>query len=128
MEFPEIGQLNRRIKITVASHEPDANLGFSPKPKREIVVWGRLETVGAGIYFGTKQVESTVTHRVTIRRINGKTRPQDLTGASTLVIDGIEYLIRRVADLGGARRFTAIDCEEKGVANHASRRIGGSWL
>lgn len=65
-----------------------------------MTVWGQLEVVGAGIYFGTKQVESTVTHRVTVRRITGKTRPQDLTTASTLTIDGVSYLIRRVADLG----------------------------
>lgn len=48
--------------------------------------------------------------------------------ASTLTIDGVSYLIRRVADLGGVDRFTVIDCEEKGVSDHAGRRIGGSWL
>lgn len=127
MILPKIGELNRRVTISVLSHVPDTTVGFSPKVESEVTVWGRMEVVGAGIYFGTKQIESTVTHRVTVRRIDGKTRPQDLTTASTLTIDGISYLIRRVADLGGQTRFTVIDCEEKGVSS-AGKRIGGRWL
>lgn len=127
MNRPQIGSLNRRVTISVLSHVPDSDSGFSAQAEKKVTVWGRLEVVGSGIYFGTKQVQSAVTHRVTVRRIAGKTRPQDLTSASTLTIDGTAYLIRRVADLGGAERFTVIDCEEKGVSN-AGRRIGGSWL
>ncbi len=127
MEMPEIGRLNRRVTISIVSHVPDASAGFSQHIEKQKTVWGRLEVVGAGIYFGTKQIESTVTHRVTVRSVPGRTRPQDLTTASTLTIDGIEYLIRRVADLGGAERFTVIDCEEKGVSN-VGKRIGGRWL
>lgn len=128
MQRPEIGKMNRRVTISVVSHVPDASAGFTAQVEKKVTVWGQLEVVGAGIYFGTKQVESTVTHRVTVRRIAGKTRPQDLMTASTLTIDGVSYLIRRVADLGGVDRFTVIDCEEKGVSDHAGRRIGGSWL
>ena len=128
MKRPEIGKMNRRVTISVVSHVPDACAGFTAQVEKKVTVWGQLEVVGAGIYFGTKQVESTVTHRVTVRRISGKTRPQDLMTASTLTIDGVSYLIRRVADLGGVDRFTVIDCEEKGVSDHAGRRIGGSWL
>lgn len=127
MKRPEIGKLNRRVTIRVVSHVPDQSAGFSQSVDRSVTVWGSLEVVGAGIYFGTKQIESTVTHRVTVRSVPGRTRPQDLTTASTLTIDGIEYLIRRVADLGGAERFTVIDCEEKGVSN-VGKRIGGRWL
>lgn len=127
MNLPTIGQLNRRVKIRVSSHEPDTNLGFSPKAKREIVVWGLLEVVGAGIYFGTKQVESTVTHRVTVRSVPNVTNPSSLKGISDVEIDGIRYLVRRVADLAGQNRFTVLDVEEKEEV-HASRRIGGSWL
>lgn len=128
MKRPEIGKMNRRVTISVVSHVPDTSAGFTAQVEKKVTVWGQLEVVGAGIYFGTKQVESTVTHRVTVRRITGKTRPQDLMTASTLTIDGVSYLIRRVADLGGVDRFTVIDCEEKGVSDHAGRRIGGSWL
>ncbi len=127
MNFPDIGELNRRVKIRVTQHVPDTQLGFSPETIREIMTWGKLEVVGAGIFFGSKQVDSTVTHRVTVRRVPGRTRPQDLQGITDLEIDGIRYLCRRVADLAGAERFTVIDCEEKGEAN-ASRRIGRSWL
>lgn len=98
MKRPEIGKMNRRVTISVVSHVPDASAGFTAQVEKKVTVWGQLEVVGAGIYFGTKQVESTVTHRVTVRRIAGKTRPQDLMTASTLTIDGVSYLIRRVAD------------------------------
>lgn len=125
MNRPEIGKMNRRIKIFHTMSVPDERLGFSKASVREDVVWGRLEPVGSCIYFGSKQIESCVTHRVIVRSMPGRTGPRDFKGVTELMIEGVIYRLRRVADLGGLDRFTVLDVEEKTDACSMPRR---SWL
>lgn len=125
MNRPEIGKMNRRIKIFHTMSVPDERLGFSKASVREDVVWGRLEPVGSCIYFGSKQIESGVTHRVIVRSMPGRTGPRDLKGVTELMIEGVIYRLRRVADLGGLDRFTVLDVEEKTDACAVRRR---SWV
>ena len=125
MNRPEIGKMNRRIKIFHTMSVPDERLGFSKASVREDVVWGRLEPVGSCIYFGAKQIESGVTHRVIVRSMPGRTGPRDFKGVTELMIEGVIYRLRRVADLGGLDRFTVLDVEEKTDACSMPRR---SWL
>ena len=117
--------MNRRIKIFHTMSVPDERLGFSKASVREDVVWGRLEPVGSCIYFGSKQIESGVTHRVIVRTMPGRTGPRDFKGVTELMIEGVIYRLRRVADLGGLDRFTVLDVEEKTDACSMPRR---SWL
>ena len=124
MNRPEIGKMNRRIKIFHTMSVPDERLGFSKASVREDVVWGRLEPVGSCIY-GSKQIESGVTHRVIVRSMPGRTGPRDFKGVTELMIEGVIYRLRRVADLGGLDRFTVLDVEEKTDACSMPRR---SWL
>lgn len=125
MNRPEIGKMNRRIKIFHTMSVSDERLGFSKASVREDVVWGRLEPVGSCIYFGSKQIESGVTHRVIVRSMPGRTGPRDFKGVTELMIEGVIYRLRRVADLGGLDRFTVLDVEEKTDACAVRRR---SWV
>lgn len=125
MNRPEIGKLNRRVKIFHTMSVPDERLGFSKAPVREDVVWGRLEPVGSCIYFGSKQIESGVTHRVIVRSMPGRTGPRDFKSVTELMIEGVIYRLRRVADFGGLDRFTVLDVEEKTDACAVRRR---SWV
>ena len=125
MNRPEIGKLNRRVKIFHTMSVPDERLGFSKASVREDVVWGRLEPVGSCIYFGSEQIESGVTHRVIVRSMPGRTGPRDFKGVTELMIEGVIYRLRRVADLGGLDRFTVLDVEEKTDACAVRRR---SWV
>ena len=125
MNRPEIGKLNRRVKIFHTMSVPDERLGFSKAAVREDVVWGRLEPVGSCIYFGSKQIESGVTHRVIVRTMPGRTGPRDFKSVTELMIEGVIYRLRRVADLGGLDRFTVLDVEEKTDACAVRRR---SWV
>lgn len=125
MNRPEIGKLNRRVKIFHTMSVPDERLGFSKASVREDVVWGRLEPVGSCIYFGSKQIESGVTHRVIVRSMPGSTGPRDFKSVTELMIEGVIYRLRRVADLGGLDRFTVLDVEEKTDACAVRRR---SWV
>lgn len=125
MNLPQVGELNRRVKVFFTVHLPDERLGFMKATAREDEVWGKLEPVGATIYWGAKQVDSGVTHRITVRRIEGRTRPQDFAGVVELEVDGIRYRVQRAADLGGLNRFTVLDVEEKSDAGPSLRR---SWI
>lgn len=125
MNIPQIGELRHRVKIFHTLDVPDERLGFSKTAVREDVVWGKLEPVGAGIYFGSKQIESGVTHRVIVRSIDGRTGSRDFKGVTELMIDGVIYRLRRVADLGGLGRFTVLDVEEKHDACAVRRR---QWI
>lgn len=122
MNVPGIGELNRRVKIYHTVSLPDERLGFTKSSLKEDVLWGKLDPVGSGIYYGSRQVESGVTHRVIVRSIPGRTRPQDFKGVTEIFIDGTTYRLRRVADLGGLDRFTVLDVEEKGDACSMPRR------
>ena len=112
MDLPEIGSLDRRVRLRVLEHLPNDRMGFSKSTVVKDEVWGKLETAGSGIYFGTKQVSEGVTHRVYVRRYDGRTRPQDVVGITEVEIDGVVYRVRRAADVAGARRFTVFDVEE----------------
>lgn len=75
-------------------------------------VWGKLEPVKPLTYwFGQANLETGVTHRITVRRVDGLTRPEDLTGRITLVADGIRFKILHSADMEGAHRFTVVECQ-----------------
>lgn len=102
------GELKSRATILAWTSEQD---GTTLKETYEPIatVWAKLEPVGSLTYwFGQKQLETGVTHRITIRRTNDL-RPEKLTGRVCVEIDGIRYAILRSSDLEGAKRFTVLD-------------------
>ncbi len=114
MNLPTIGQLRHRVTILISSDVPADDNGSEKEFKVKDEVWGALEVVGSGIFWNSMQVEEAVTHRIYLRTITGRTRPQDLQGVTYFVIDGLSYRARRIADVGGQERFTVIDCEQLG--------------
>ena len=117
MNIPTIGELNHRIKIFVRTHEPNGRFGFEPAAVDAFEVWGKLEVVGGGTYWGSKQVDDTVTHRIWVRRIRGKTEPKMLRGVTELEADDRRFRAKRVEDADGLHRFTVIECEELGESH-----------
>ena len=115
MNLPAIGDLRHRVKILVSSDVPTDDNGSAKEYRIKDEVWGALDVVGSGIFWGSMQVEETGTHRIYLRSIPGRTRPQDLTGVTDFVVNGMRYRARRTADIGGKDRFTVIDCEQLGV-------------
>ena len=115
MNLPTIGKLRHRVKILVASDIPADDNGSEKEFKVKDEVWGALEVVGSGIFWNSMQTEETVTHRLYMRSIPGRTRPQDLEGVTYFVANGLSYRARRIADVAGEERFTVIDCEQLGA-------------
>lgn len=115
MNFPDIGELNRLVSIKKKQEMPAMNPGIDTSYTQVGDAWAKVEPVGTGIYFGSKQIESGVTHRISLRytdELNDRT----ITGEH-VVIDGYRtYRVRRASDLNGAGRFVMLDCEDLGSA------------
>ena len=79
-------------------------------------VWGKIEPVKPlTFWFGQQNLETGVTHRITVRRIPGKTSPEDLTGRIAIHAQGFRYKILHTSDWKGSRRFTLIECAEEEI-------------
>ncbi len=143
MNLPNVGDLRHRVTFELRKSVPNDQAGFSNVTTSSFTVWGDIQPVGAQIFWNTSQIETTVTHRVFTRYIEGKTRPQDLTRLSQIeetvthrvftryiegktrpqdltrliriVCNGLKYRVRRVSDISGKDRFTVIDVQQEGV-------------
>nr|DAJ51211.1 MAG TPA: Putative head tail adaptor [Caudoviricetes sp.] len=110
MELPAIGELNRRIGIYTLTTTPEGSSDMTNTLTLIRSVWAKEEIVGGVSFWGSVQAESTVTHRFVIRYGRG-TRPEDLTHAVKVKCEGTEYTVKRLTDMNGAHRFTALECE-----------------
>lgn len=108
MNFPHIGQLNRRVTLRRRTDLPTDDLGVLPAFDGQVQRWGKLEPVGSAVYTGSMQIDAAITHRVYLRAIAG------ITNAHEVVCAGRVYRVKRVTDLQGAGRFTVLEVEELG--------------
>lgn len=116
MKLPEIGELDRRVTAYSVSHAGRSGTSALDRRSSELFsLWGKLEVVGGVSYWESVNLESAVTHRIYVRYIPGKTRPQDLKHLVELKIGSVWYRARRVTDVNAEHRFTAIECEELGA-------------
>lgn len=105
------GELKKRIRIEEWRSEQDGQ-DLKDEYVTRASVWAKLEPVKSLTYwFGQQNLETGVTHRATVRRQKGVTRPEDLTGQTTIVCDGQRYKVLHAVDLGGAGRFTQIELQ-----------------
>ena len=103
------GQLRKRCTfLEWTSVQDGADLREEFKPI--LSTWCKLEPTGALTYwFGKVQLDTEVTHRITVRRTE-RTKPEKLTSQIVVEIDGARFKILRSSDLEGAERFTVLDC------------------
>lgn len=114
MIAPEIGELDKFVKVRAWQDVPADDAGIDQTYDEGFTAWARILPTGAALFYGTEQVETTVTHRlVTWRtaRLNG-----DQIGGNHVVDHaGMRYRVRRAADLNGARAFVLLDLEQLGA-------------
>jgi SPP1 family predicted phage head-tail adaptor len=104
-----IGSLDRRLVIEREELAADGAGGFSASWVELATVWGRLEPLGGRERLHGLQLESAVSHRVTLRRRD------DVTAAMRLSCEGRVFNIRAVLRGGARQPLMALLCEE-GVA------------
>lgn len=112
---PLSGDMNSRITFEFRKSVPNTKSGFDEVTTNTFTVWGRIEPVGFQVFWGSAQIEQTVTHRIFVRAIPGKTYPQDLTKLVKVSSEGLKYRVRRVQDVNSAHRFTLLEVQAEGV-------------
>lgn len=114
MQHPSIGSLRHRLIIQQRIDSATGGFGTAETYTPVATVWASVEPVGGGSYWGSKQTETTVTHRIIIRRWPTKTEPEKISGQYVLDCDGLRYRPHRVSDANGSKRFTVIEAEQLG--------------
>ena len=112
---PLSGDMNSRITFEFRKSVPNTKSGFDEVTTNTFTVWGRIEPVGFQVFWSSAQIEQTVTHRIFVRAIPGKTYPQDLTKLVKVSSEGLKYRVRRVQDVNSAHRFTLLEVQAEGV-------------
>lgn len=103
------GQLKKRATFLEWTSEQEGT-GLREEYKPILTTWCKLEPTGALTYwFGKVQLDTDVTHRITVRRTE-RTKPEKLTSQIVVEVEGARFKILRSSDLEGAERFTVLDC------------------
>lgn len=103
------GQLRKRCTFLEWTSEQEGT-GLREEFKPLFSTWCKLEPTGALTYwFGKVQLDTEVTHRITVRRTE-RTKPEKLTSQIVVEVEGARFKILRASDLEGAERFTVLDC------------------
>lgn len=108
MDFPAIGELNRLVRLQSRTDVPVFESDVAPQMSGGRDRWAKIEPVGGGIYYGSVQTDTTVTHRIWMRYDPGVDANSEVDDGESL------YRVRRVTNLRGANRFTLLDVEEIG--------------
>ncbi|MBV6287361.1 phage head closure protein [Pseudomonas aegrilactucae] len=115
MREPSTGELNRRITVRLRSDKPARDYGLDSVFTDEKRRWASIVSVGAAVYSASVQLDAKVTHRITLRFLEGVTDDCEVVHGSAL------YRVRRVGDLNGTHRFTVLEVELLGLV-----KAGGS--
>jgi len=108
MREPHAGELNRRVTIRRRVDLPAADMGLSPSYEGAVMRWAKIEPVGAATYAGSVQIDETITHRITLRHMPGITTAHEVVHGSAV------YRVRRITNMNGGYRWTAIEAEQLG--------------
>ena len=111
MILPNVGELNRRADFYKVQTRAIGGGKHETTEKPFWSCWAKVEVIGGVVYWDNVQTSEAVTHRIYIRYVVGKTRPQDLGNQIEIVIDGCRYRSKRVTDVNSAGRFTLLECE-----------------
>lgn len=104
-----LGALRHRLTIQAESPTADAGGGHGLAWSNVATVWGRVEPLSGGERLRAMQIESRVTHRITIRYRAG------VTAANRIAFANRIFNIRAVVNVEERNRILELLCEE-GVA------------
>lgn len=108
---PLSGDLNRRCSIYSSKLLPNGKSDHLTERTPLWRCWCKVEVIGGSVYWDNVQTEGSITHRIFVRYVKGKTRPQDLPRLIEIECEGVWYRAKRVTDCNSAGRFTLFECE-----------------
>lgn len=117
MREPLSGEMNRRATFFSIKHVPSGDSDLLKNGQTLFHAWVKVEVVGGLVYWENAQTSDAVTHRIFVRYVKDRSRPQDFSRITVIRIGDILYRAKRVTDVNESRRFTMLECE---VLGHGS--------
>jgi len=113
--WPDVGQLTRRVLIRLWLDNPGSMFGIEQDFDNGTERWAKIEPVSGVAFWGSKQIDEGMTHRIWIRYGIG-TRPENLTGQHVIdYMSGNErFRVLRATNVGDAQKFTMIEVKSLG--------------
>lgn len=114
MKAPDIGELDRLVKIRKWSDAASAAFAIDQSFDAGEDAWARIDPAGTALFYGTTQIEPGMTHRLATWRtstINAKLITRD----HVVEHDGLRYRVRRATDLAGRQDWCVLDLEQLGA-------------
>lgn len=112
--MPGPGELNQRLHVREWSDVPNAAYGLDQTETPGRKLWGKMESVGAQVFWGTAQTGEGITHRAYVWRVKG-TEPEAFTGRHVIEHAGFRYRVMRSIDVNGERVMTAVELKVLGA-------------
>ncbi|CAL8476408.1 phage head closure protein [Caballeronia sp. S22] len=110
----DINEFDKRVTVRRWLDVPDSGFGIEQTFDDGMRIWAKVEPVSSGIFFGSKQLEQSVTHRFTVRRSSQVTE-SSVTAEHVVEYRGERYRVKRTIALEGRRDRVAIDAELLGA-------------
>lgn len=114
MKYPDIGELDRLVKIRKWSDAPSAAFAIDQNFDVGQDAWARIEPAGTALFYGTQQIEAGTTHRLATWRTS-TIDALTITGKHVVEHEGLRYRVRRVTDINGRKDFVLMDLEQLGA-------------
>lgn len=111
--MPGPGELNQRLRLREWSDIPNASNGLDQSESAGRKLWGKMECVGAQMFWGSMQTGEGITHRAYVWRVPG-TEPEAFTGRHVIEHAGFRYRVMRSIDVNGERVMTAVELKVLG--------------
>lgn len=114
--WPDVGELQRRVTIRLWSDSANVDMGITPTFDAGITRWAKIEPVSGAAYWGSKQVDENLTHRIWIRWGTGS-KETDI--GQQHVVDypqgNQRFRVLRSTNVGDAQRFTMLEVKLLGA-------------
>lgn len=112
MKLPQIGEMRKRIAVYSVVFASSGTSALAENRTLVLETWAKHEVIGGHNYWDSVNVDETVTDRFIVRYSKELlTNPPNIKRTIELECDGITYRVRRVTDMNGLGRFTAMECE-----------------
>lgn len=105
MREPTAGDLRTRVSVRDWHDEATGFAAIDSIFGEPLKRWAKIIAASSATYWGSKQLDTGVTHLVVMRYL------EPITGQQVLESGGWRYRILRVKHSTGAKRWTWLECE-----------------
>lgn len=105
MDYPEAGELDKRVRFRRVRHLPIANGGLEAEHPTSFDRWAKIVPVGTAAYLAGMQTDTKITHRILVRYLEGVESDFEIVRGASV------YRVQRSSPLKGGRDFTVFEVE-----------------